>query len=126
MSLAKAKEKGTQPMYRMDNRAVHLAWVEAALRRKNSDLPELRFTVQSHYGPPECIAFVVVDGIDWDRTRRRQIRTDASDLLRRLGYSVELEPGRDVYDVTPARPASAHDELQMLQHLQAATGGTDG
>ena len=103
-----------------DNRAEHLGWIEVALRCKYVDLPFLRFTAQSLYGLPDRIAFVEVHGIEENRVRRRQIRADADDLLRRLGYCVELEPGRDVYDVRPVRPVSAHDALQMLQCLHAA------
>ncbi|WP_299821473.1 hypothetical protein [uncultured Jannaschia sp.] len=59
-------------------------------------------------------------GVDDDRSRRRQIRAEASDMLRRLGYTVEIEAGRDVYDLDPVRPASAHDRLRMLEALGAA------
>lgn len=113
-------------MHLMDNRSAHLGWIETALRCKHPDLSELRITAQSHYGPHDRIAFVVIYGIDGDATRRRQIRSEAGDLLRRLGYCVELEPGRDIYDVSPVRPESAHEAPQMLQCLQAATGGTEG
>ena len=109
-------------MYQNDKRAEHLAWVEAALRCKHPDLLHLRIAAQSHYGPPDRIAFIEVRGIDGDRTRRRQIRAAAGDLLAQIGYHVELEPGRDVYDVEPIRPESAHDELRMLQCLRAARG----
>jgi hypothetical protein len=73
------------------------------------------------------VAFILVYGIDDDPTRRRAIRAEAGQLLRRLGYRVELEPGRDVYDLCPYRPTSAHEELRMLALLQAAlTGKGDG
>ena len=39
---------------------------------------------------------------------------------KRRGYAVELEPGRDVYDVRPIRPSSAHEKLRMLRDLRAA------
>lgn len=103
-----------------DHRADHLAWVEAALRRKYQDLPCLRIAAQAHYGPPDAIAFVLVYGLDDDRQRRREIRAEAGDVLRRLGYRVELEPGRDVYDISPDRPASRHEELLMLSRLRDA------
>ena len=92
----------------IDNRAEHLAWVETALRRAHSGLPDLRLAAQSHYGPPDHVAFVVVHGVDADQKRRRQIRADAGDLLRRIGYRVALDPGRDVYDLRTsacAKPA---------------------
>lgn len=106
----------------IDNRAEHLAWVETALRRDHPDLPELRLAAQSHYGAPDHVAFIVVHGVDADQRRRRQIRADAGDLLRRIGYRVALDPGRDVYDVDPIRPDSAHEELRMLQSLRDACG----
>ena len=39
-----------------------------------------------------------------DRDRRRRVRAEASDLQQRLGYTVELEPKRNVYDLAPRRP----------------------
>ena len=109
-------------MHTKDRRPEHLGWIEVALRAASPDLPHLRISAQSHYGPPDRIAFVDVLGVEDDRTRRRQIRADAGDLLRRLDYAVGLEPGRDVYDVAPIRPVSAHDEIRMLRCLHAACG----
>lgn len=106
----------------IDNRAEHLAWVETALRRDHPDLPYLRLAAQSHYGAPDHVAFVLVHGVDADQNRRRQIRADAGDLLRRIGYRVALDPGRDVYDLKSILPTSAHDELRMLQCLHEACG----
>lgn len=103
-----------------DNRAAHLESIETALRRDNPDLPNLHLIAQSHYGPPDRIAFVEVHGVSEDRDRRRQIRAEASDLLGRLGYQVEIEPGRDVYDILPEAPVSAHDAVGMLQKLRDA------
>ena len=103
-----------------DNRYEHLGWVEAALQAAHPDFPRLRIWGQSHYGPRDRIAFILVYGVDDNRARRRRIRADASDMLRRLGYTVELEPGRDVYDLKPNRPDSAHDRFRMLQDLRAA------
>jgi hypothetical protein len=114
-------------MHMNDTRSEHLGWVETALRRNHPDLPRLRLLAQSHYGPTEAVAFVEVHGVDEDRDRRRTLRAQAGDLLRRLGYRVEFEPGRDVYDIRPYRPQSAHEELHMLALLQAAmTGKADG
>ncbi len=107
-------------MRNKDRRPEHLGWVETALRTANPDLPNLRISAQSHYGAPDRIAFVDIRGVDDDRIRRRQIRDDAGDIHGRLGYVVQLEPGRDAYDVAPIRPASAHDRLRMLQCLRAA------
>jgi hypothetical protein len=106
----------------LDNRAWHLGWVETALRRENPDLPDLRLAAQSPYGPPDHVAFVVIHGVDEDQKRRRSIRADAGDLLRQIGYRVALDPGRDVYDVDPIRPDSAHEEVRMLQSLRDACG----
>ncbi len=111
-------------MHTKDERPEHLGWTEQALRAANPDLPHLRISAQSHYSTLNRLAFVDIYGVDDDRIRRRQLRADASDLLRRLGYVVEIEPGRDVYDVTPIRPVSAHDEIRMLQCLRAACNGT--
>lgn len=106
----------------IDRRAEHLAWAETALRREHPDLPDLRLAAQSHYGPPDHVAFVVVHGVEADQERRRKIRGDAGDFLRRIGYRVALDPVRDVYDMEPIRPASAHEELRMLQALREACG----
>ena len=102
-------------MHTNDAPAEHLGWIEVALRAANPDLPHLRISAQSHYGHPDHLAFIDVYGVEDDCSRRRQLRAEASDLLRRLGYTVEIEPGRDVYDVTPHRPVSAHDEIRMLR-----------
>jgi hypothetical protein len=110
-------------MHMNDTRFEHLGWVETFLRHKHPDLLHLRLSAPSHYGPSEAVAFVEVHGVDEDRDRRRTIRAQAGELLRRLGYRVELEPGRDVYDIRPNRPESAHEELHMLALLQAAMTG---
>ena len=102
----------------IDNRAEHLAWVETALRREHPDLPNLQLAAQSHYGPPDHVAFVVVHGVDADQGRRRKIRSDAGDLLRQIGYRVALDPGRDVYEMEAIHAESAHEELRMLQSLR--------
>lgn len=107
-------------MHGTDNRAAHLGWIETALRRDHPDLPKLRLVAQAHYGPTDRIAFMEVIGVNADRDRRRKIRAEANDLLERLGYRVELEPGRDVYDILPKDPVSAHDALRMLQKLREA------
>ncbi|KRS18968.1 hypothetical protein XM52_04650 [Roseovarius indicus] len=93
-------------------------------RAANPDLPTVLLSAQSHYAPSDRFAFVEVFGLGEDRTRRQKIRAEADDLLRCLGYTVELKPGRDVYDETPRRPTSAHDELRMLRCLRAACGMT--
>ena len=103
-----------------DKRPEHLGWVETALQAANPTLSQLRISGQSHYGPPDRLAFVDVFGVDGDRTWRREIRAEANYILLRLGYAVELEPGRDVYDVTPLRPTSSHDRIRMLSCLHAA------
>lgn len=107
-------------MYEVDKRREHIGWTETALKFGNADLPSLRIYAQSHFGPPDRIAFIVVLGVDEDRGRRRAIRSDAADLLRCLGYVVELEPGRDVYEVLPLQPQSAHERMQMHQFLCTA------
>ena len=108
-------------MDRNDKRPKHLGWIEAALQAANPDLLGLQISGQSHHGAFDRFAFVDVFGVDHDRTRRRKIRAEASDMLRRFGYAIEIEPGRDVYDLEPIRPTSAHDRLRMLQCLHAAS-----
>ena len=112
-------------MRKTDNRGEHLGWVEVALQAAHSDLPHLKIWGESHFGPWDRIAFVHVYGVDGDRDRRRRIRSEASDMLRRLGYTVELERGRDVYDLKSTRPVSAHDRLRMLQDLREACNPGD-
>ena len=108
----------------IDNCTEHLGWIETALRREHPELHDLRLAAQSHYGPPDHVAFGAVHGVDADQERRRKIRGDADDLLRQIGYRVALDPGRDIYDVRPIRPASAHEEFRMLQSLQEACGSS--
>ena len=97
-----------------------LAWVETALRYENRDLEDLRLGAQSHYGPQEGFAFIEVYGVDDDQERRRSLREDAANWLRKIGCDVDLVPGRDVYNVTPETPRSFHEELQMLFALREA------
>ena len=108
-------------MQKKDTRAEHLGWVETALQATNPDISHLQISAQVHYGSSDRFAFIDVFGIDDDRTRRRQIRADAGDFLQCLGYTVDLEIGRDIYDVTPIRPTSVHDRMWMLQRLHAAS-----
>jgi hypothetical protein len=105
-----------------DKRCEHIGWVEIALQTANPDIPYLQILGQSNYGPPDRIAFIQVYGLDYDRTRRRQLRSKAEELLRELGYAVKLEAGRDVYDLEPIRPSSAHEQLLMLESLRIAVG----
>ncbi|WP_116081770.1 hypothetical protein [Tropicimonas sp. IMCC34011] len=109
-------------MMNTDRRPEHLGWIEVALQAAHPDLPNLGIAGQVHYGPPDHFAFIHVFGVDGDRARRRQVRAEASALLRCLGYAVAIEPGRDVFDVSPDRPVSAHDRLGMLRCLHAAYG----
>lgn len=103
-----------------DKRSRYLGWAEVALRIANPDLPTLRLSAQSHYGPPDRLAFISVSGTNGDRCRRKKIADNAAKLLQRLGCTVELEPGRDVYDVKPKRPSSSHERLSMLRSLGEA------
>lgn len=107
-----------------DLRADHLAWVETHVRAKHHDLEFLRLSSQSHYSSAG-FAFIVIYGVDKDTPRRRAIRAEASELLRKLGYYVELEPGRDVYDIDPCRPISRHEMLAMLASLAKKIGRND-
>lgn len=103
-----------------DIRSRYLGWAEIALRDANPDLPNLRISAQSHYGPPDRLAFMSVSGTNDDRDRRKSIADKAAELLQRLGCAVLMEPGRDVYDVKPQRPSSAHERLSMLRSLGEA------
>lgn len=103
----------------MDVRPKYLGWVETALRTENPDLPELHISAQSHYDPIFGLAFIEVHGVRHDRSRRRQLRSEAGKLLGRLGCNVLLEPGRDVYIVKTQRPTTAHERMQMLRELRA-------
>lgn len=106
-------------MQKKDRRPEHLGWVEIALQVSNPDLPYLRIWGQSHYGACDRLAFIDVFGVDDDRARRRQVRAGASNMMRLLGYAVGVESGRDVFEVLPRRPNSAHERIEMLQRLRA-------
>lgn len=103
-----------------DKRPEHLGWVEVALQTANPGCPELRISAQSHHGSRDRIAFVDIFGVDDDTLLRRKLRADASALLMWLGYTVEIEPGLDIYDIEPIRPASAHERLRMLECLRSS------
>jgi hypothetical protein len=104
-----------------DRRPRHLGWIETKLRSENPDLATLRLLAQSHYGPLDRVAYIEVHGVCDDRERRRRIRREAGDWLVRLGYDIALEPGRDVHEVCPVRPASAHEAMQFLRNLRDLT-----
>ena len=103
-------------------RREHLGCVEAAGQSAHPDLPDLQISAQSHYGSSNCVAFINVCGVEDDYIRRRQVRSEASEFMRQLGYRVEIEQGRDVYDLEPIRPASTHDRIHMLQLFKQACG----
>lgn len=107
-------------MQETDRRREHLGWIETALRASHRDVMHLRISAQAHFGPPDHLAFIVVQGVGSDRDQRRKIRAEAGVLLLRLGYQVALEPGRDTYEVTPLRPVSSHEEMRMIRCLQIA------
>lgn len=100
-----------------DTRSQSLGLVEVYLRSQNPDIPNLRLIAQAHYGSPGY-AFIVVFGVEDNTPRRRAIRSSASDLLRRMGYPVELESGRDVFEIYAIRPQSRHEELSMFATMQ--------
>lgn len=99
-----------------DGRDIHLGWVKTYVRSTCPVLPSLMLIGQAPYGSPG-FAFIDVYGVDKDRSRRRRIRADATQLLIRLGHSVELE-GRDIFDIDPVRPRSRHEALSMLAALK--------
>ena len=101
-----------------DNRARDLGHVESFLRRKNADLPNLRLIGQAHYAS-RGFAFIVVLGVDDDTSRRRAIRSGATELLQALGHDVHLKAGYDVYELDPERPRSKHEEFKILSNLQS-------
>lgn len=107
-------------------RAAHLGWVEVALRDRNKNLANLRIEAQCHYGPRTSIAFIEVFGVDNDTARRRAIRKEAGEMLTSLGYDVSLEPGRDIFFVSPVRARSAHERLQMLTLMQKSLRASVG
>ena len=103
-----------------DIRRIYLGCVETALRSENPDIPGLRISAQSHYGPKVKLAFIQIFGADDNRERRRMLRRHATELLEHLGIDVRLDTGRDVYDATPNRPGSAHERLQKMGRLRHA------
>lgn len=96
-----------------DIRARDLGQVETYLRRQHPDLPRLRLIAQCHYSS-SGFAFIVIFGVDDDKLRRRFVRAEASKLLQDMGHVIDLEPGRDVYELDPERPRSMHEELAFL------------
>lgn len=111
-------------MYPQYSRPEHLGRIETGLRAASPNLPILRISAQSLVCPLERRALVAVYWLGEARNRRQRIRNYAHELLRRHGYTVKPKHGRDVYDVVPSRPKSAHDTVRMLRCLRAACGAT--
>lgn len=104
-----------------DLRIEYLGLVETVLRSENPDLVNLRFIGQTHFGPQSRMCCVDVYGCDEDTPRRRGIRAKAGEMLGRLGIVVEME-GRDVFDIQPKRPSSAHEALKMIAKYRQLIG----
>lgn len=104
-----------------DPRPELLGLVETKLRADNPDLTNLWISAQSHYSS-DGLAFIEVFGVDDDAPRRRAVRSEASALLGMLGCKVELEPGRDVYNIDPIRPASRHAAIAMMAEFERLLG----
>ena len=59
-------------------------------------------------------------GVRADLCRREEIRHQAEELPRELGYDVGLAAGHEAFELDVERPTSAPQEIRYLQSLRAA------
>ncbi|QPZ90096.1 hypothetical protein [Thioclava electrotropha] len=78
-----------------------LGELEALLRAGNPDL-NLFVSARAHYGEPG-LAHLHLYGIEDDHERRSRLMKFATAWLLERGISIELQEGRDVYDIRPWR-----------------------
>ncbi|WGT51370.1 hypothetical protein [Thioclava nitratireducens] len=80
-----------------------LGELETLLRARNPDL-DLFVSALAHYGEPG-LAQLHLHGVDSDRERRSRLLKYATAWLLERGISIELQEGRDLYDIRPWREA---------------------
>ena len=61
-------------------------------------------SARAHYGEPG-LAHLHIYGVEGDRERRSRLMKFATAWLLERGISIELQEGRDVYDIRPWREA---------------------
>lgn len=86
-----------------DQRPRALGELEALLRAGNPDL-NLFVSALAHYGNPG-LAQLHLYGVEDDHERRSRLMKFATAWLLERGLSIELQEGRDVYDIRPWREA---------------------
>ncbi|WP_156102823.1 hypothetical protein [Thioclava atlantica] len=80
-----------------------LGELETLLRARNPDL-DLFVSALAHYGEPG-LAQLHLYGVEDDHERRSRLMKFAIAWLLERGISIELQEGRDVYDIPPWREA---------------------
>ncbi|OWY11360.1 hypothetical protein B6V74_04980 [Thioclava sp. F42-5] len=77
--------------------------LEALLRAGNPDL-NLFVSALAHYSEPG-LAHLHLHGVEGDRELRSRLMKFATAWLLERGISIELQEGRDLYDIRPWREA---------------------
>ena len=117
-----------------DRLAADLFLLELELQDWHPDVGLAVYGMQ-HYGMSPCelshLAVEVFGSIDpgsaaaW--VRRKALRAEARGIFEALGYRIAATPGRDVFDISPARePLSAHDRVARLAGFRARLGRGGG
>jgi hypothetical protein len=110
--------------------AADLFLLELELRDRHPDVGLAVYGMQ-HYGISPCelshLAVEVFGSIDPGSeaasVRRKALRAEARGIFVALGYRIAATPGRDVFDISPARePLSAHDRVARLAGFRARLG----
>ncbi|PWE48294.1 hypothetical protein DEM26_19155 [Thioclava sp. NG1] len=97
-----------------------LGELETLLRTRNPDL-DLFVSALAHYGEPG-LAQLHIYGVEGDRELRTRLMKFATAWLLERGISIELQEGRDLYDIRPwreARGGTAQDmgSLDVLDEI---------
>ena len=85
--------------------------LESLLRAGNPDL-NLFVSALAHYGEPG-LAQLHLHGVEGDRERKSRLMKFATVWLLERGISIELQEGRDVYDIRPWREAQGGTAQDM-------------
>ena len=113
-----------------DRLAGDLFLLELELRDWHPDVGLAVYGMQ-HYGMPardlSHLAVEVFGSIDPGSAaasvRRKALRAQARGIFEALGYRIAATPGRNVFDISPARETlSAHDRIARLAGFRARLG----